>query len=291
MFPGFTLEKIAVDDVTLRVRHGGRGPAVLLIHGHPRTHTTWHAVAPLLANQYTVICPDLRGYGQSTKPETDKEHRPYSKRAMAQDMVHLMTALGHKTFHVVGHDRGGYVGMRLAIEHPEAVTHFTALDIVPIGEALSRCDANFASRWWHWFFRAQPYPGPETVIGNNLDVWYPDTPEQMGKESWLDIQRALIDPSTIHAMCEDYRAGLGIDRRHDDEDRAEGRRIQCPALVLWAANSDLPLIYRDVPSVWRNWAAADLHGKQLESGHHIAEDAPEELVRELFKSWSRFRAA
>jgi haloacetate dehalogenase len=290
MFPDFSLDRISVSDAELRVRHGGRGPAVLLVHGHPRTHTTWHRLAPLLARDHTVVCPDLRGYGQSSKPGTTDDHSPYSKRAMAQDLLELMRSLGHETFHVVGHDRGGYVATRLALDHPEAVTHLTALDVVPIGEALARCDAEFATRWWHWFFRAQPHPGPETVIGNNLSLWYPETPEQMGQESWEDLQQALGDPLTVHTMCEDYRAGLGIDRRHDDADKASGRRVRCPVQVLWGTRSDLPEIYGDVLAVWAAWAEQPVTGQGLDSGHHLAEDVPSELDRALRDAWSRSAA-
>ncbi|MFD4413187.1 MULTISPECIES: alpha/beta hydrolase [unclassified Streptomyces] len=291
MFPHFTLENVDLGEVDLRVRHGGRGPAVLLVHGHPRTHTTWHRLAPLLAEDHTVVCPDLRGYGQSSKPPTDDDHAPYSKRRMAADCLALMRSLGHETFHVVGHDRGGYVATRLALDHPSAVTHLTALDVVPIGEALARCDADFATRWWHWFFRAQPSPGPETVIGSNLSLWYQETPEDMGQESWEDLQRALSDPLTIHAMCEDYRAGLSIDRWHDDEDRAAGRRAQCPTLVLWGTKSDLPLLYQDVTGIWQNWVAGELTAKGIESGHHIAEEAPAELAEELRRAWAGAKAS
>ncbi|GLX99436.1 alpha/beta hydrolase [Herbidospora sp. NBRC 101105] len=285
MFEGFTLDRVQLSEVALRVRYGGSGPAVLLIHGHPRTHTTWHRLAPLLAENHTVVCPDLRGYSQSSKPETTPDHGPYSKRAMAADCLELMRALGHETFRVVGHDRGGYVAFRLALDHPDAVAHLTALDVVPIGEALARCDANFATRWWHWFFRAQPAPGPETVIGNNLSLWYQDGPDQMGQDSWEDLQRALGDPRTIHAMCEDYRAGLGIDRRHDDTDREAGRRVRCPTLVLWGTRGDLPQIYPDIPAVWRAWIDADLMARGIDSDHHIAEDAPAELHDQLLTAW------
>ncbi|WP_031079130.1 alpha/beta fold hydrolase [Streptomyces sp. NRRL S-118] len=286
MFPDFTLEHISLDEVSLRVRHGGTGPAVLLIHGHPRTHTTWHRLAPLLAQEYTVVCPDLRGYGQSSKPPTDGRHETYSKRRMAADCLRLMTALGHETFHVVGHDRGGYVATRLALDHPRAVTHLTALDIVPIAEALERCDADFATRWWHWFFRAQPHPGPETIIGSNLSLWYQDTAEQMGEESWQDLQNALSDPRTIHAMCEDYRAGLGVDNEHDLADRRAGRRVQCPTLAVWGEESDLPDLYDDITGIWQSWADGPVTGRSVKSGHHLAEDAPGELARVLRAAWA-----
>lgn len=277
----FTTERIDVGPVTLRVRHGGSGPAVLLLHGHPRTHTTWHRVAPLLARQFTVVCPDTRGYGESTKPPTTPDHAPYSKRVIAQDHLDLMRHLGHERFAVVGHDRGGYAATRLALDHPEAVTALTVLDVVPIGEALARTDAKFAQAWYHWFFFGVP-DKPERAINADPDAWYGvgrggNTPERMGEENFADFRRAIHDPATITAMLEDYRAGLGIDRAHDDADRAAGRRITCPTLVLWAAGDDLSDLYGDVLAIWRDWAV-NVRGHAIDSGHHIAEDAPEALA-------------
>ncbi|TJZ99813.1 alpha/beta hydrolase [Actinacidiphila oryziradicis] len=256
------------------MRYGGKGPAVLLLHGHPRTHTTWHRVAPLLAEAgYTVVCPDLRGYGQSSKPPTDADHLPYSKRAMAGDCVTLMRSLGHERFAVVGHDRGAYVATRLAMDHPDMVRSLTVLDAVPIGEALRRCDARFAARWWHWFFLGQSDETAERVINADPDAWYKAGPESMGQEAYEDYRRAIHDPATVHAMCEDYRAGLGPDYRHDEADRHAGRRIGCPVQVLWATRDDMADLYGDVLAVWRGWAN-DLRGGPVESGHHIAEEAP-----------------
>jgi haloacetate dehalogenase len=280
MFDGFALERVEVGEAVLRVRHGGSGPPVLLLHGHPRTHATWHRVAPLLAGDHTVVCPDLRGYGGSSKPPTTPDHRPYSKRAMAGDCLRLMRRLGHERFAVVGHDRGGYVAFRLALDHPEAVARLAVLDDVPIGEALARCDARFAARWWHWFFLGQTAKPAERVIGMDPDAWYGGDPERMGAEAFADYRRAIHDPATVHAMCEDYRAGLGIDRAHDDADRRAGRRLACPLLVLWAARDDLGELYGDVLGVWRNWAG-DLRGRPVDCGHHLAEEAPEELAAEL----------
>src|SRR4029453_12880141 len=177
MFDGFTLERGDTGDAVLRVRHGGAGPAVLLLHGHPRTHVTWHRVAPLLARSHTVVCPDLRGYGESSKPPTSPDHRPYSKRTMAGDCLALMAALGHERFAVVGHDRGAYVALRTAMDHPAAVTALAVLDAVPIGEALARCDARFAASWWHWFFYGQTAKRAERVIGADPDAWYGAGPE------------------------------------------------------------------------------------------------------------------
>jgi haloacetate dehalogenase len=280
MFEGFTLDYLDTGEAVMRTRYGGSGSPVLLLHGHPRTHTTWHRVAPLLAQQHTVVCPDLRGYGQSSKPPTTHDHAPYSKRTMAGDCAALMHMLGHERFAVVGHDRGAYVAFRLALDYPSAISHLAILDAVPIGEALARCDAKFASRWWHWFFLGQTDKPAERVICADPDAWYRGTREQMGDEAWEDYQRAIHNPATVHAMCEDYRAGLGIDRAHDDHDRRAGRRVTCPMLMMWASQDDLGDLYGDVLSVWRPWAA-DLRGDPLNCGHHMAEEVPEELAAEL----------
>ena len=280
MFDGFALAMIDTGEATLRVRHGGSGPPALLLHGHPRTHATWHRVAPLLARDHAVVCPDLRGYGQSSKPPTTPDHAPYSKRAMARDMVALMRQLGHARFAVVGHDRGAYVASRLALDHPEAVSRLAVLEAVPIGEALARCDARFAASWWHWFFLGQTAKPAERVISADPDAWYAVAREQMGAEAYADLRAALHDPATVHAMCEDYRAGLGLDRQHDDADRAAGRTIGCPTLVLWATRDDLTDLYGDVGAVWRPWAD-DLRVEPFDSGHHLAEEAPEALAAAL----------
>jgi haloacetate dehalogenase len=279
MFDGFALDRIDVGEAVLRVRHGGSGPPVLLLHGHPRTHATWYRVAPLLAADYTVVCPDLRGYGESSKPPTTPDHEPYSKRAMARDCMALMRALGHERFVVVGHDRGSYVATRTALDHPDAVVGLVFMGTVPIGEALDRCGATFAAAWWHWFFLGQTAKPAERVINADPDAWYQANPEQLG-EAYEDFRRAIHDPETVHAMCEDYRAGLGIDRAHDDADRAAGRRIACPVKVLWGAKDDTEELYGDPLAIWRNWAG-DLCGGPIDSGHHIMEEAPEELAAEL----------
>ncbi len=282
MFDGFRLDRIEVGDVRRRVRSGGHGPAVLLLHGHPRTHTTWHQVAPQLARDYTVVCPDLRGYGQSSKPPDGPGHANYSKRAMATDCLALMRSLGHDQFAVVGHDRGGYVALRLALDHPEAVTRLAFLGLVPIGEALARVSARFAVNWWHWFFYGQP-DQPERLINADPDAHYSFTgaAEAMGQENYEDIRSAVHDPATVHAMLEDYRAGLGIDRAHDDVDKAAGRTVACPTLVLWAANDvEDQGLYADILGIWHPWAP-DLRGGPFNSGHHMAEENPDELVRAL----------
>jgi haloacetate dehalogenase len=280
MFEGFALERIDTGQAELRVRHGGSGPAILLLHGHPRTHATWHKVAPLLAGQFTVVCPDLRGYGESSKPPTTPDHAPYSKRAMAGDCAALMKILGHDRYCVAGHDRGTYVASRLALDFPDSVSRLCLMEGIPIGEALARCDARFATAWYHWFFFGQTERPAERYINADPDAWYTATDEHMGPEAYADYRRAIHDPGTVHAMIEDYRAGLGIDREHDDADRAAGRRITCPLLFLWASRDDLEDLYGDPLAIWRDWAD-DLRGHPIDSGHHIAEEAPAELSRHL----------
>ncbi|HET9290446.1 MAG TPA: alpha/beta fold hydrolase, partial [Actinomycetes bacterium] len=243
MFDGFSLERVDVGEAVLRVRHGGSGPAVLLLHGHPRTHATWHRVAPLLAGSRSVVCPDLRGYGESSKPPTTPDHAPYSKRAMAADCLALMAALGHDRFAVVGHDRGAYVALRTALDHPAAVTALAVLDAVPIGEALARADARFAAAWWHWFFFGQTAKPAERVISADPDAWYRTGPEPMGAEAYADYRRAIHDPATVHAMMEDYRAGLGVDRRTTTRTaapvaRSPARPWSCgPPTTTWATST------------------------------------------------------
>jgi len=283
MFEGFRLDHLDVGEVTLRVRFGGTGPAVLLVHGHPRTHATWHRVAPaLVAAGYSVVCPDLRGYGQSSALPDQPDHAQASKRAMAADLVALMQVLGHDRFVPVGHDRGGYVVQRLALEYPDAVSRVVILGDVPIGEALARCNARFAQAWWHWFFMGQPAPLAERLIAADPLAWYHLDAARMGAGNYADVLQAVSTPAVQHAMCEDYRAGLGPDRVADDADRAAGRKITAPLLVLWGSRDDLADLYDDdVLGVWRPWAAAGLSGFALPSGHHLSEETPEELTRAL----------
>jgi haloacetate dehalogenase len=285
-FAGFEELRVAVGDgVVLRVRTGGSGPPVVLLHGHPRTHTTWHRVAPRLVSAgHTVVCPDLRGYGRSSKPVMTADHAPYSKRAMAGDVLALMRGLGHQRFAVVGHDRGSYVAFRLAMDHPEAVTHLAVLDSIPIAEALDRTDARFAAAWWHWFFFGQQGL-PERAITADPAAWYgsnaPGKAEAMGPENHADHLAAISDPATVRAMLEDYRAGLGVDRAADDADRAAGRRVACPTLVLWSSRDDVEELFGDPRPIWAAWTTDLRGGGPIDSGHHMAEDAPEELAVEL----------
>ncbi|WBB89451.1 alpha/beta hydrolase [Verrucosispora sp. WMMC514] len=282
MFEGFTDERVDVGEVELRVRHAGRGPAVLLVHGHPRTGSTWHRVAPRLVDRgFAVVCPDMRGYGQSGKARILPDHSQQSKRVVAADMVRLMHTLGHSTFAAVGHDRGCYVALRLALDHPDTVSRLVVIDGVPISEALARCDATFARSWYHWFFFAQP-DKPERAIGADPDAWYGDKarPDRMGIDNHREFRQAIHDPATVRAMLEDYRAGLGVDRAHEEADRRDGRTVRCPTLLLWSTRDDLEDLYGDPLAVWRPWAD-DLRGHPIESGHHVAEENPEGLTAAL----------
>jgi haloacetate dehalogenase len=275
-FDGFFLERLdGGAGATLRTRHGGDGPPVLLLHGHPRTHATWHMVAARLAPRHTVVCPDLRGYGESSKVE------PYTKRAMAQDVVGVMRALGHERFSVVGHDRGAYVAIRLALEHPTVVERLVVLEAMPLLERLERADWRFASSWWHWWFFGQREKPAEGVINADPDAWYTATADQMGEEAYADLRRALRNPDVVHAMVEDYRAGLREDREHDEADRAAGRKITCPTLVVSLLRDDPELDYGcDLAEIWRAWST-DVHVAQIDSGHHVSEEKPDELARVL----------
>jgi haloacetate dehalogenase len=279
MFDGFTLSMIDTGEVTLRVRHGGNGPPLLLLHGHPQTHVMWHAVAPQLAQDFTVIAPDLRGYGESSKPETTPDHMPYSKRVMAQDQVALMRHFGYEQFSVAGHDRGGRCAYRLALDHPERVRKLAVLDIIPTGEAFRRTNMAFGLGYWHWFFLAQPSPLPERLIGGNPDSYYFRTGrEQFHPEALADYLRCCHNPETIHAMCEDYRAGATIDYQLDEADRGV-KRIQCPVLVLWGAQGPLAQWY-DVLSIWCDWAD-NVRGEAINSGHYLAEEMPNKTFEAL----------
>jgi haloacetate dehalogenase len=285
-FAGFEeVHAEGADGVRLRVRIGGAGPPVVLLHGHPRTHTTWHRVAPALAAAgHTVVCPDLRGYGRSTAPPPRDDHAQAAKRAMAADVLALMSGLGHASFAVVGHDRGSYVATRTALDAPEVVTRLVVVDCLPIVEHLDRADARFATAWWHWFFFAQP-DKPERAITADPEAWYgalaPGTAAAMGEENHADFLRAIREPGTVRAMLEDYRAGLTVDRAAEEADRAAGRRVTCPTLVLWTARDDLEELHGDPRAIWADWTTDLRGGGPLDSGHHVAEEAPDELVAAL----------
>jgi haloacetate dehalogenase len=281
MFAGFALERVDVGPVVLRVRHGGAGAPVVLLHGHPRTHTTWHEVAARLCRDHTVVCPDLRGYGESTLPPDEPDHSQSSKRAMAADVAALMTHLGHERFAVVGHDRGALVAFRAAMDHPERVSHLVVMDGLPVVEHLERTDATFARAWWHWWFLGQTDKPAERVICADPDAWYRTPgPEEMGPGNHADVWAALRNPAVVHGMCEDYRAGLGVDREHDEADRRAGRRVACPTMLLESAHDDLD-IHGDPVAIWEPWLSSSLRHVVVGSGHHQAEQAPDEVARAI----------
>lgn len=277
MLEGFEELRVDLGDVRLRVRVGGSGPPVLLLHGHPQTHVMWHRVAPVLAADLTVVLADLRGYGDSTVPPTSADHAPYAKRAMARDQVALMERLGFGSFGVAGHDRGGRVAYRMALDWPARVTRLAVLDIVPTGDMWRYAEGpggrDFELTNWHWYFLAQPYDLPERLLAANPGGYYfaGDT-RRFDPEALADYRRCTADPSTIHAMCEDYRAGAGIDDVLDERDRAAERRIACPVLALWSLREELPRWF-DVLATWRAWAD-DVSGFGVDAGHYLAEEAP-----------------
>ncbi len=288
MFEDFTHTRIETSEATVNLRHGGSGPPLLLLHGHPQTHAMWHRIAPKLAETYTVVCADLRGYGDSTKPRTTEDHAPYSKRAMARDQVEVMRHLGFERFAVVGHDRGARCAYRLALDHPDRVSALAVLDIIPTGEHFWRTDIAFAMGYWHWFFLAQPHPLPERLIAADPDAFYLRRGRSMfAEEALAEYQRCFRDPATIHAMCEDYRAGATIDLALDKADKEAGRRIACPVLALWGNKGGMPRWY-DVVAVWREWAD-DVQGAGLDCGHYLAEEAPDETLAALEPFLARAR--
>lgn len=285
LFPGFRIltqtvrHDWAQDGLDLHVRIGGDGPPLLLVHGYPQTGAMWHRIAPSLATRFTVVIPDLRGYGASAKPATDAEHRPYSKRAMAADMAALMTALGFEAFSVAGHDRGGRVTHRLCLDHAARVTRAAVLDIVPTRHLFETADRSVALAYYHWYFLAQPAPYPETLIGadpsyfllHKLGGLSGAGADFFDPTALADYEAAFHDPAVIHGSCEDYRAAAGIDLEDDSVDI--DRRIACPLLVLWGARAPMHTHY-DVLETWRE-RAVTLEGHPLDCGHFLAEEAPE----------------
>lgn len=262
---------------------GGSGPPVLLLHGYPQTHAMWHAVAPVLARDLTVVAADLRGYGDSSKPESGEDHAGYSKRAMAEDQVEVMAALGFDSFAVVGHDRGGRVAHRMALDHPGLVTRLAVLDIVPTHTVFSNVSKALATDYYHWFFLIQPYDFPERLIGADPDYYlehklggWSAGDRSFSPEAVAEYRRCFRDPATIHASCEDYRAAASIDLEHDEADL--DRRIDCPLLALWGDRGRIALF--DIRDTWRD-RASDVHGRALSCGHFPAEEAPEETADEL----------
>ncbi|MBI4887915.1 MAG: alpha/beta hydrolase [Acidobacteria bacterium] len=273
LFPGFRTETVKTSGATINVVIGGSGPPLLLLHGAPQTHAIWHKVAPDLAKEYTVIAADLRGYGDSSKPEGGPNHVNYSKRAMALDQVEVMKHFGFARFAVVGHDRGARVTHRLTLDHPDAVTRAAILDIIPTHYFYNHVTRERATAYYHWFFLIRPAPFPETFINNSVETYV--GPGRGEPEA--EFLRAFKNPATVHAMCEDYRAGASIDLEHDDADL--NRKIACPLLVLWGEKGNVGRLF-DPMAVWRE-RATSVRGRAMPSGHNIQLDAPAQLLAEL----------
>jgi haloacetate dehalogenase len=280
VFEGFTEQLIETGEAVIRVRVGGSGPPLLLLHGHPQTSAMWHLVAPTLADHFTVVAPDLRGYGQSSVPATTDDHEPYSKRAMARDQIAVMDRLGFGAFLVAGHDRGGRVAYRLALDFPERVQKVAILDILPTVEHFQRTDMAFAMAYFHWFFLAQPSPVPESLINASPDDYYFQGRRHLfAPEALAEYLHHCHEPETVWAMCEDYRAAATYDFAVDLADQQAGRQISCPVNVLWGANGVVGKLYKPL-EVWAAWAT-DLRGRALDCGHYLAEEQPEITAAEL----------
>jgi haloacetate dehalogenase len=279
MYSSFVHEEIAVDGAKVALVRGGTGQPLLLLHGFPETRAAWHRVAPTLAERFTLVIPDLPGYGDSIGTQ-------YSKRAMARTLVSVMRALGHEEFAVAGHDRGGRVAYRMALDHAGAVSHLAVLDIVPTLEMVRDLTPQRASLLFNWFFLAQPAPLPETLIGRApafylnriLDGWVGEG-ASLAPEARAEYARCFGKPEVLHAICEEYRAALGADLEHDRADQASGRRIRCPVLALWSEH-DLAGEWFDVLGVWRRWART-VSGRSLSCGHFLMEEAPAEVAAQL----------
>ena len=290
MFEGFERRDIATGETMIHARIGGSGPPLLLLHGYPQSHVMWHRVAPALAERCTVVCADLRGYGDSGKPASDPTHAAYSKRACAQDMVEVMAALGFERFMLAGHDRGGRVGHRLALDHPERLERLAILDIVPTRTIFRATNQRIATDYYHWFFLIQPYDLPEHLIGGDpvyylhkkIGAWS-GGPQSFAPEALAEYERCFSDPAVIHASCEDYRAAASIDLAHDEADL--DRRIACPVHVLWGKHGAMERNF-DVPATWRERAHGPVTGRALDCGHFLPEERPDETARELLAFFS-----
>ncbi|MFN8499801.1 MAG: alpha/beta hydrolase [Anaerolineae bacterium] len=284
MFEGFERRRVETSGASIHLVVGGSGPPLLLLHGYPQTHVMWHKIAPALAEDFTVVAPDLRGYGDSAKPEGGEGHVNYSKRAMALDGVETMAALGFDNFAVVGHDRGGRVGHRLALDHPQRVTRLAVLDIAPTYFMYATTDKDFATAYYHWFFLIQPFDFPERLIGSD-PVYYLTTqirrgvvdPAAFTPEAMAEYVRFFRDPAAIHATCEDYRAAATIDLAHDEADMA--RKVACPVLALWGRRGLVGRKY-DVLAAWRE-RAETVGGEALDCGHYLPEERPAETLAAL----------
>lgn len=287
LYPGFEIRRIATGGAEIFARTGGSGPPLLLVHGYPQSHACWHKIAARLAEHFSVVLPDLRGYGASSCPAPDPEHNVYSKRAMAQDLVEVMEALGHARFRLVGHDRGGRVAYRLALDHGDRVERLAVLDIVPTGDVWNAFDAVDARGKFHWSFLAQPAPLPEAMIAANPATWHEGLMARwsgtgdlspFSDEALAHYRAAFTQPDRIEAMCEDYRAGATVDHAQDEADRDAGHKITCPTLAIWGAGRTVGTVTGAEPlDVWQRWCT-DVTGGPLPCGHFLAEEAPEETL-------------
>ena len=292
LFADFTRRRIRTRGATINLVRGGEGSPVLLLHGYPETHAMWHKVAPKLARDYAVVCPDLRGYGDSSKPRGLPDHSNYSKRAMAEDMAEVMDALGHRSFHVVGHDRGGRVAHRLARDHGERVRTLAVLDISPTLKMYQSTDKAFATAYYHWFFLIQKYPLPEKLLARQVPHYIlgrigrgKSGLKHFSREAQREYVRCFRNPRTIHATCEDYRAAATIDLEHDRKDL--GRKIAMPVLVLWGKQGVIARMFRPLAD-WRE-VARDVRGRALDCGHFLPEEKPVEVLTELRRFLARHR--
>jgi haloacetate dehalogenase len=293
LFPGFASHWIDTRAGRIFARAGGSGPPLMLLHGYAQTNVMWHRIAPALAQRFSLVIPDLPGYGWSDVPEAAADHAPYTKRAMAAAMVEVMEKLGHVRFALAGHDRGGRVAYRLALDNPGRLTRLATLDIVPTWHMWHDLDARLAYRIWHWTFLALPAPGPETVIGRDaVAFWdWKSAPGTKAKDLSAFDRRALAhyhaffqDPSRLHATCEDYRAGRTTDLAHDEADRAAAKKIDCPLLALWGA-AGIPSETKSPLDTWRQWAS-DVRGFAIDCGHYLPEENPEATARALLEFFS-----
>ena len=287
MFNKFETSTAEIEGEIINYVVGGRGLPILLLHGYPQTHVMWHKIADQLADQFTVVASDLRGYGESSKPVTNEFHEPYSKRASGNDQMQLMRMLGFDKFYLVGHDRGGRVGHRMALDHPSAIEKLVVLDIAPTHSMYTTTDMEFATAYYHWFFLIQPYDIPERMIGNNPLYFLEKKFGQWGRDNNAFTREAFSEylrcftPETIHASCEDYRASATIDIQHDQIDLDKGNKIKCPLLCLWGEKGFVGRKY-DVVAEWSKWAT-HIEGYGISCGHYLPEEAPNETLAALLK--------
>ncbi len=286
-FSDFVLRTINISRGKIRLRMSGKGPPLLMLHGNPQTHVMWHKVAPFLSSIYTVICPDIPGYGKSYKPSLSMDHRNYSKSSMAYDMIELMTSLGYKKFFLVGHDRGARIGHRLALDYPDKVIKIILLDIIPTIEHFERTNKEFAMGYYHWFWLAQRYPIPESVINKAPEEWFFAHTSREKKDKDFFAQKALADyleciknPLTIRSICEDYRAAASIDLKDDDISRKKNIKIKMPTLVLWGKKGKIEEWYHPL-NIWQKYCDQEVRGYGINTGHYLAEENPNEIIKSI----------